>query len=239
MKTVHQVSGLTGVSIRTLHYYDSIGLLKPTEVTSSGYRLYDDNALATLQTILLFRELQFPLKEIGEIMGKPDFDRKEALKQQTELLKLRRDRLDELISFSEKLIETGVDTMDFSAFDEKKIKEYEKEAKEKWGKTAAFAEYEKKTADRTSEETKTMGDAFMEIFVRAGQIKDTAPDSTEAQAVVKEIQSFITENYYTCTDEILKGLGQMYVFDERMKANIDKAGGEGTAEFVSKAIELY
>ena len=79
----------------------------------------------------------------------------------------------------------------------------------------------------------------MEIFARAGQIKDAAPDSAEAQAVVKEIQSFITENYYTCTDEILKGLGQMYVFDERMKANIDKVGGEGTAEFVSKAIELY
>lgn len=235
MKTVHQVSGLTGISIRTLHYYDSIGLLKPSEITPSGYRLYDDSALERLQTILLFRELQFPLKEIGEILSSPDFDRKEALKQQAELLKLRRDRLNELI----KMIETGVDTMDFSAFDETKIKEYEKEAREKWGKTEAFAEYEKKTADRTSEETKDTGDAFMEIFARAGQIKDAAPDSAEAQAVVKEIQSFITENYYTCTDEILKGLGQMYVFDERMKANIDKVGGEGTAEFVSKAIELY
>lgn len=129
--------------------------------------------------------------------------------------------------------------MGFSAFDERKIKEYENEAREKWGRTEAFAEYKKKTADRTSEGIKDTGDAFMEIFARAGQIKDSAPDSDEAQAVVKEIQSFITENYYACTTEILKGLGQMYVFDERMKANIDKAGGEGTAVFVSKAIELY
>lgn len=239
MKTVHQVSELTGVSIRTLHYYDSIGLLKPTQITSSGYRLYDGDALGKLQTILLFRELQFPLKEIGEIMGRPDFDRNEAIRQQTELLKLRRDRLDELIALCQKITEKGEGIMDFSAFDETKIKEYENEAREKWGNTEAFAEYENKTAGRSHKETKDTGEAFMEIFAQAGKIKDLPPDSPEAKETVRKVQTFITENYYTCTTQILKGLGQMYVCDERMKANIDKAGGEGTAEFVSKAIELY
>ena len=80
MKTVNEVSKLTGVSVRTLHHYDAIGLLKPTQVTEAGYRLYDDTALARLQTILLFRELQFPLKEIKSILDSPDFNREQALK---------------------------------------------------------------------------------------------------------------------------------------------------------------
>ncbi len=90
MRTVHEVSALTGVSIRTLQYYDKIGLLHPTEYTEAGYRLYDDAALETLQQILLFRELEFPLKDIKEIIGSPDFDRSKALGQQIELLKLKK-----------------------------------------------------------------------------------------------------------------------------------------------------
>ena len=86
MMTVKEVSKLTGVSVRTLQYYDKIGLMKPTEYTASGYRLYDDTALETLQQILLFKELEFPLKEIKEILTRPDFDRSKALEQQITLL---------------------------------------------------------------------------------------------------------------------------------------------------------
>ena len=88
MMTVHEVSRLTGVSIRTLQYYDRIGLLPPAEYTEAGYRLYDDTALETLQQILLFRELEFPLKEIRQIIQSPAFDRRKALEQQVELLSI-------------------------------------------------------------------------------------------------------------------------------------------------------
>lgn len=103
MNTVKEVSRLTGVSVRTLHYYDAISLLKPSRVTEAGYRLYDDTALRRLQTILLFRELQFPLKEIREILGSPGFDPMEALQQQIHLLELQRRHLDKLISHARQI----------------------------------------------------------------------------------------------------------------------------------------
>ena len=100
MMTVHEVSKLTGVSIRTLQYYDTIGLLKPDQYTESGYRLYDDTALERLQQILLFKELEFPLKEIKEIMDAPNFDRSKALEQQIELLTLKKEHRENLSDFA-------------------------------------------------------------------------------------------------------------------------------------------
>lgn len=116
MKTVSQVAKLTGISIRTLQYYDEIGLLKPSELTSSGYRLYDEEALQTLQQILFFKELGFPLKEIREILEKPDFDRMTAFKKQKELLLLKRNRIDRLIQLLGRL-EKGEQCMSFKEFD--------------------------------------------------------------------------------------------------------------------------
>ena len=107
MMTVNEVSKLSGVSIRTLHYYDTIGLLHPTEVTEAGYRLYDDAALERLQQILLFRELEFPLKEIRGILDAPNFDRNKALEQQIELLTLKKEHLENLINFDAMLSEGG------------------------------------------------------------------------------------------------------------------------------------
>ena len=125
MKTVNEVSRLSGVSVRTLRYYDSIGLLKPTGHTDAGYRLYDDAALERLQQILLFRELQFPLKEISRIMQSPDYDRKKALSQQIALLTMKKEHLERLIA-SAKQIEKGEPAMkqpDFSAFDTRRMDE--------------------------------------------------------------------------------------------------------------------
>ena len=98
MKTVKQMSQVSGISVRTLHHYDAIGLLKPTRVTEAGYRLYDDAALERLQSILLFRELQFPLKEIGRILDTPGFDRQAALNDQIHLLELQREYIDRLLT---------------------------------------------------------------------------------------------------------------------------------------------
>ena len=137
MKTVTEVSRITGVSVRTLHHYDAIGLLRPTAVTEAGYRLYDEQALGRLQTILLFRQLQFPLKEIKKILDSPNFDPREALSQQIELLELQKEHLEGLIAHARQIQKTGVINMDFSAYDQRKIDEYSARAKEKWGGTDA------------------------------------------------------------------------------------------------------
>ena len=235
MKTVKEISRLTSISVRTLHYYDEIDLLKPTQTTDAGYRLYDDTALERLHSILLFRELQFPLKEIKSILDNPDFDTKTALKEQIKLLELQRNRLDEIIISAREILTKGVELMRFSAFDKTEIDKYTNEAKQKWGHTDAYKEFEEKHSDFAD---KT--DELMQIFAEIGKIKHLSPDCKEAQNQIKKLQNFITENYYTCTDEIMKNLGQMYIGDERFKNNIDKAGGIGTAEFTAKAIRnLY
>ena len=239
MKTVKEVSRLTGVSVRALHHYDAIGLLKPTRVTEAGYRLYDDTALRRLQTILLFRELQFPLKEIKEILDSPGFDPKEALAQQIHLLELQLQHLDALISHARQIQKTGVMNMDFSAFDTTEMDKYAAEAKARWGKTEAYKEFEQKTAGQTPEQMKAAGDALMALFAQFGAIRHTSPASGEAQALVAKLQGFITEHYYTCTKQILRGLGQMYIAVDSMTENIDNAGGKGTAEFAHQAIEVY
>lgn len=239
MKTVNEVSKFTGVSVRTLHHYDSIGLLPPTKVTDAGYRLYDDTALARLQTILLFRELQFPLKEIKAILENPDFDRQQALRQQIVLLELQRKRLGAIISLARKTLVTGVNNMSFSAFDKTEIEQYKEEVKARFSKTDAYKEYEQKTAQQTDEEQKAVSDKLMQLFVKIGEVKHLSPDSDQAQTLVEALRQCITENYYTCTKQILQSLGQMYTGDERFKANIDAHGGEGTAEFAGKAIEIY
>ena len=239
MKTVNEVSKLTGVSVRTLHHYDAIGLLKPTRVTEAGYRLYDQAALERLQHILLFRQLQFPLKEIRQILDSPGFDPVQALTQQIHMLKLQRNHLDNLIAHAQSIQEKGVVTMDFSAFDRTKLDQYAAEAKAKWGKTDAYKEYEQKTAGQTAEQMRSSGDALIDIFAQFGAIRHTAPESEQAQALVAKLQSFITEHYYTCTKQILRGLGQMYIAGDSMTENIDRAGGEGTAQFANAAIEVY
>ena len=232
MMTVNEVSRLTGVSIRTLQYYDRIGLLHPAKYTEKGYRLYDDAALRKLQIILLFRQLQFPLKQIREILDSPHFDPVDALTQQIQLLELQREHLDNLILHARQIQKTGVIPMDFKAFDTKKIEEYTAEAKAKWGNTDAYREYEQRGKQ-------DMGDALMEVFAEIGKVRHLNPASEEAQELVKKLQQFISGNYYTCTKQILQGLGQMYVADERFRQNIDCAGGAGTAEFVARAIEIY
>ena len=232
MKTVKEISRLTGISVRTLHYYDEINLLKPTKTTDAGYRLYDDTALERLHSILLFRELQFPLKEIKAILDSSDFNTKTALEEQIKLLELQRNRLDEIITSAREILTKGTENMNFSTFDKTEIKKYADEAKQKWGCTDAYKEYIQKhydSADKT--------DKLMQIFAEIGKIKHLSPYCEEAQNLIKKLQNFITENYYTCTDEILKGLGQMYISDERFKKSIDNAGGAGTAEFTAKAIE--
>lgn len=239
MKTVKEVSQITGISIRTLHHYDAIGLLKPTAVTEAGYRLYDDQALARLQTVLLFRQLRFPLKEIAEILDRPGFDPLQALEDQIQLLELQRSKLDEIIAHARSLQITGGISMNFSAFDNSKQERYAQEAKKKWGKTEAYQEFEQKTRNQSPAEQNAAGVGLMDIFTEIGAIRHTDPASAEAQALIGKLRQYITDHFYTCTTQILRGLGQMYVAGGEMTDNIDNAGGEGTADFAHRAIEIY
>lgn len=239
MMTVNEVSKLTGVSIRTLQYYDKIGLLHPADYTMAGYRLYDDTVLEKLQQILLFRELEFPLKEIRKIMETPSFDKDKALEQQIALLTLKKERLEKLIDLARGIKALGVKAMDFSAFDTKKIDEYAAQAKASWGTTPEYHEYEEKSKGRTAGQQQSINLQMMSIFVEFGAIRKADPASAKAQELAGKLQDFITEHYYTCSKEIFVSLGRMYAGGGEFTANIDAAGGEGTAEFVHRAIEIY
>ena len=239
MRTVKEVSKLTGVSVRTLHYYDAIGLLKPAKVTGAGYRMYDDTALSRLQNILLFRELQFPLKEIKVILDSPEFNQKEAIAQQIKLLELQYKHIGELISFAREIHTKGVKTMSFEVFDTNEIEQYKTEVKEKWGHSEAYKEYEQKAASQSKHSYDRFSDEMMSLFAEFGVMKQLPPADKDVQERVAALQSYINENFYTCNNEILKELGEMYVCDERFKKNIDLVGGEGTAEFVRQAISAY
>lgn len=129
--------------------------------------------------------------------------------------------------------------MNFSAFDKTELEQYAAEAKQSWGATAAFREYEQRAKGQSEDARRAAADELMRQFAAMGRLRDLPPDSDEAQAAVRELQQVISDRYYTCTPQILAGLGQMYTADERFRQNIDAAGGDGTAEFVSRAIAAY
>ena len=239
MKTVTDIAKITGVSVRTLHHYDAIGLLKPTEVTEAGYRLYDDAALERLYLILLFRELEFPLKEIQGILDAPDFDRNRILERQVELLKAKANHLQTLIHLANGIKLIGVKYLEFNNWNPKKIDEYQAQAETLYGKTEAWQEYSQKAKSRTKEQNQAVNSKVMDFFVELGKLRHLSPDSMEAQTWVKELQTFFTENFYTCTPQILQGLGEMYAGGGSMTENIDAAGGKGTGAFALEAIRIY
>ena len=239
MKTVKEVSLITGVSVRTLHHYDAIGLLHPTRVTEAGYRLYDDASLARLQSILLLRELQFPLKEIRSILDNPSFDPIAALTDQIRLLELKRDHLNDLIAHARQIQKTGGISMNFKPYDTKKLDTYAAQAKERWGNTDAWKESQEKARGKTRDQQTAEADGLMDIFRRLGQYRDGSPAAPEVQTLIAELQQYICDHYYNCTTQILLGLGQMYAAPGEMNENIDRAGGEGTGSFACRAIEIF
>ena len=213
--------------------------MHPTAITDAGYRLYDDTALERLQQIMLFRELEFSLKDIKVILDSPDFDRNKALEQQIELLLLRKEHLENLIDFARGIQGIGVKHMDFKAFDTRKIDEYAAQAKATWGQTKEYQEFEERSKDWTDEHEKMLSENFMKIFEGLGKMKEMNAASEQVQEQIKRLQDFITENFYTCSNEILLCLGKMYSGGGSLSESIDAAGGAGTAEFVGEAIRVY
>ena len=235
---INEFAKLTGVSVRTLHYYDEIGLLKPAEVDMwTGYRFYDEYSLEKMQQIMFYRELDFSLKSIMKILSSPDYDKEKALNEQKKLLILKKERLEKLISAIDSA-KKGENIV--NAFDNTDFENYKEEVKEKWGQTDAYNEYTEKTKGYSKEKFNSLTDRMNSLMQEFAGCMNSgfSVDSTDAQNLVKNLQSYITENFYTCTNEILYGLGLMYVADERFKNNIDKHSS-GTAEFIRKAIEYY
>jgi len=238
---INEVAKLIGLTVRTLHYYDEIGLLHPSSMTEGGYRIYNNDDMETLQQILFFRELDFPLADIKEIMTNQHYDRVEALTKHKELLLQKRNRLNGLITLVENTIK-GDNTMSFKEFDlteiEKNRNKYAAEVKERWGNTDAYKESESKTAKYDEQQWNFLnveGDNILKMF---GDNRNIAPECEKAQQLVEQWQTYIIANFYHCSKEILSCLGLMYINDKRFTENIDKKG-KGTAEFMAKAIKVY
>jgi len=240
---VKEVADLAGISVRTLHHYDEIGLLTPDEVTESGYRLYSDDNLETLQQILFFKELDFPLQKIKEIINSPSFDRERALRLHRKMLLEKRKRIDKMMAAIDRTIQhtKGEIHMSnkekFAGFDFSH-NPYEQEARKRWG-DEAVNKMNEKLSNMPKSQQKEMGEQMNAIYRKLADLKDTSPASEDAQAAIKEWYDFLNQNtghHYSL--DAFKGLGQMYVEDERFTQNIDQFG-DGLAEFMRDAMVIY
>lgn len=244
--TVHEVVRLTGVTARTLHYYDEIGLLKPSIVTEARYRFYTQEDLCRLQEILFFREVGFALKEIKSLIHSPNYNRLEALKRHLTILETQRARIDGLIDLVKERID-GEEEVSFSAFSNSKILElqaqYQEEVLERWGDTAALKEYEAAFSLKTREVRAEQAEAFLmtadDLFERLAVQEEEAPDCPAVQALVREWQDYISEHFYPCDKQMLSNLGRLYVADERFSKFINRFGSGDLASFFSAAIDSF
>lgn len=241
MMTVHEVARLAGVSERTLRYYDQLGLLPPASATEAGYRLYSESDLARLQRILFLRELDFPLKEIAPMLTAEERDRRLAVERHRELLTLKVRRLQGLIDLCERVLK-GEDEMSLQEFDpsavEKQRNQYAQEARERWGGTEAYRESERRTAAYGDKEWASVNAESEAIMKEFASLAGQDPASPAVQAAVQKWQAHISARFYPCTDEILAGLGEMYIADERFTKTLD-AHGQGTAKLMSEGIMVF
>ena len=212
-----------------LHHYDKLGLLVPSKRNNSNYRVYSEEDVARLYQILLFKELEFSLKDIKNILDDEEFDKEEALRLQKKLMLEKKNRLEKIIeSIDDTINNIGGKTMskkDFKAFSYDEIKEhqekYKEETKQKYGKSDAYKESEEKTSKYSKNDWEyIMGDAGA-IYEELAKLMDRNPADDEVQVLVQKWRDYITNNFYNCTIEIFRGLALMYVADERFTNNID------------------
>lgn len=245
---VKEVAELAGISVRTLHHYDQINLLVPKRIGENAYRVYSQEDLLLLQQILFFRELDFSLDTIKRIISDPGYEGADALLRQRNLLIKKKERLDKIILTLDQTIATRKEgeIMEkrkmFEAFDMKEMEEqrkkYAAEVEEKWGGTDAYQESSRKTKSYTEEDWVEIKREADDIYHAIASSMDLKPSDPFVQDLVHRWQQHITNRYYKCSKEILAGLGENYVDDERFKKNIDKYG-EGLAVFFRDAIRVY
>jgi DNA-binding transcriptional MerR regulator len=243
MATVGDLAGLTGISVRTLHHYDEIGLVVPSERSDAGYRLYGPAEIARLQEVLFFRELGVPLDEIGRIVSDPGYDRTEALARQRRLLEAKAehllamvDSIDAALSADEEGNEMTNDDM-LGVFGDFDAAEYAAEAAERWGETDAYRESARRTASYSKADWERMQAESGEIdraFVALME-KGAAPESEPVMDLAERHRGHITTWFYECTPEIHLGLGRMYTADPRFREHYEQIA-EGLAEYLAAAI---
>jgi DNA-binding transcriptional MerR regulator len=241
MLQVKKVSELAGVSIRTLHHYDEIGLLTPEKINASGYRIYSEADLERLQQILFFKELGFTLKKIKEIMNSSSYKQEEALEIQRGMLLDKKKRIEKMIQTIDKTIQNKkgeiqmTDKEKFEGFDFSH-NPYEKEARVRWGDDAVDAS-NAKIKKLSKYERGSLEKEFNDIYRRLAEIRHESPNSDIAQERIALWYDYLNKiGKYSL--EAFKGLGQMYIDDERFTQNIDKFG-EGLAKFMRDAMAVY
>ena len=237
MMTVHQVAGLAGVSERTLRYYDQLGLLPPASASEAGYRLYSEADLRRLQRILFLRELDFPLKEIAPMLLAEERDQHVAVERHRELLMGKAKRLQGLIDLCERILK-GENDMSLQEFDNAQVNamrdEYAEEAKARWGNTDAYKESTKRSASYSKADWEHIKEEQAEIFSAFAALVGQDPVGAEVRALVEKWRAHLNARFYPCNNELLKGLGAMYMADERFQKTLN-AYGNGTAALMSEA----
>lgn len=240
--TIKEIADLAGVTTRTLRYYDEIGLLSPSETGDNGYRYYDQESLLLLQQILFFRELDVPLKDIQQILNRPDFNLLEALEDHRTYLLKRSKRLKTLIETVDQTMATikgewiMSDKDYFEGFDET---QYEAEAEQRWGNTPQWAQSQKKWASYSKEQREAIKIEGGEITKRmVGTGPELSPDDPDVQAAIRDYHAYINKYFYTCDVEFIRNLADMWVQDPRFTVNYERIR-EGGAAFVREAVHIF
>ncbi|MGW0701957.1 MerR family transcriptional regulator [Streptomyces sp. NPDC002867] len=241
--SVGQVARFAGVTVRTLHHYDEIGLLSPGGRSHAGHRLYDDADLDRLQQILFYRELGFPLDEVAALLDDPDADPQAHLRRQHELLTARITKLKEMAAAVERAMEAkkmGINLTPeekFEVFGDFDPEDYAEETEQRWGGTDAYKESARRSASYTKEDWQRIQAEAEEITRRFVALMEAGeePGSEAATDVAEEHRRWISRNHYECTHEMHTCLAEMYVSDERFTRNIDKAK-PGLAAYEREAI---
>lgn len=238
--TINEVSKLTGITIRALHYYDEIGLLSPANYTDAKYRLYSNEELKKLQQIMFFKEIGFELKKIKEIVTAPYYDSQDSLKKHRQMLLVKKNRLEELIELVDKTL--NGENASFNAFDNSEVialqEQYYEEVLSRWGNTKEFEQFNEKNKKMKVNEWGELEEKVKEIFTEMASYINDSPSKPEVQKLIARWQEFITENFYDCSNEILRCLGEMYVGDERFTKFFNSIH-DNLAEFVNEAIKVY
>ena len=241
---VGEVAALSGVTVRTLHHYDRIGLLSPSGRTAAGYRQYGPADLDRLHQVLLYRELGFPLEEVATLLDDADADPAAHLRRQHRLLRDRIERTRAMVAAVEKEMEArsmGISLTPeerFEVFGEHDPAQYDAEVEERWGETDAYAQSKRRTAAYTKDDwlrIKEEGAAVERRFAEALQ-SGVPADSPEAMDIAEEHRQQISRNFYDCPPQMHAGLGRMYVEDERFTAHYEEIA-PGLAQYVSTAVQ--
>lgn len=241
--TVQQLARLSGVSVRTLHYYDEVGLLQPGRAANNGYRQYSESDLVKLQQILFFRELDFPLKDIQRMMHSPNFDIVRALRDQKKMLQLKRTKINALI----KTIDTTINNMQnnkpfdgeemYDAFKDDDVKQYQDEVKQRWGHTDAYKQSMERVSRMTKAEMEKLKEDGRKHTQAIADSMDKGFDHPDVQALIAKSHEGINF-FYECGLDMFRNLGEMYVNDPRFTAYYEKFR-PGMAVFMRDAIAYY